>query len=148
MDDVGCGIQVATGTVIKFDDVRGYGFVSPDDGGEDVFLHVNDLHFDKQLLSTGVEVEFVPEEGERGLKASRVRLLEQPQRTQAAPAVQPAPARAGNEDELCDVLSLAELESELIEALLEAAPTLTGAQLVAVRQRMVAVARDHGWVED
>ncbi|MFE0022027.1 cold-shock protein [Amycolatopsis sp. NPDC059021] len=139
---------MATGTVIKFDDVRGYGFVSPDNGGEDVFLHVNDLHFDKQLLSMGVQVEFVPEVGERGLKASQVRLLDQPQRTQTAPAHQPVPARAENEDELCDVLSLAELESELIEALLEAAPALTGAQLVAVRQRVVAVARKHGWVED
>lgn len=147
-------MQVATGAVIKFDDVRGYGFVSPDNGGEDVFLHVNDLHFDKQLLSMGARVEFVPEEGDRGFKASRVRLLEQPQQTQAVPAVQAAPAiqptlaQAENEDELCDVLSLAELESELIEALLEAAPTLTGAQLVAVRQRVVDLAHKHGWVED
>ncbi|MFE0019808.1 cold-shock protein [Amycolatopsis sp. NPDC059021] len=147
-------MKSATGRVIKFDDIRGYGFVSPDTGGEDVFVHVNDLFFDKQLLSAGVQVEFIPEEGERGLKASHVRLLERPREVRLAPTVQAAPVishepePAENEDDLCDVLSVSELKSELLEALVEAAPDLTGTQLATVRQCVVTLARQHGWTED
>ncbi|MFD9959681.1 cold-shock protein [Amycolatopsis sp. NPDC058986] len=150
----GHGMKTATGRVIKFDDIRGYGFVSPDTGGEDLFVHVNDLYFDKQLISTGVQVEFIPEEGERGLKASRVRLLEKLPEIQPAPSAQPLPANepapgaSEDEDDLCDVLSVGELKTELLEALVEAVPDLTGTHLVTVRQCVVTLARKHGWIEN
>jgi CspA family cold shock protein len=60
---------VSTGTVVSFDRIKGYGFVAPDVGGEDVFIHVNDLndlHGDKALLGPGCLVEFRLEEGDRG----------------------------------------------------------------------------------
>lgn len=63
------------------------------------------------------------------------------QRTAAAPVEQPA------DDGLCDVLSGAEFSGELTEALLAAAPSLTGEQIVAVRRRFREIAVAHGWVD-
>jgi cold shock CspA family protein len=123
--------------VVRFDEFRGYGFVAPDTGGEDVFLHVNDLQFDKRLLGPGALVEFDVEEGDRGLKASRVRMISRPESS-------PEP-RA--DDDLCDVLSVKEFLEEVTEALLESAPGVTGDQIVHIRQRMAQLAHTHGWVE-
>jgi len=63
------------GELISFDRVKGYGFVAPESGGDDVFIHVNDLYGDKNLLSPGAIVEFRPEHGVRGLKASEVTVV-------------------------------------------------------------------------
>ena len=68
---------MVTGKVVRFDEVRGYGFVAPEVGGEDVFIHVNDLTFDKRLVAPGVVVEFDLEESDRGPKASHVRIVRQ-----------------------------------------------------------------------
>ncbi len=48
---------------------------------------------------------------------------------------------------MCDVLSAAEFRVELTEALLDAAPTLTAAQVVQVRTRLLELARGHNWIE-
>lgn len=133
---VRCG--VISGKVLRFDDVRGYGFIAPDDGGEDVFMHANDLRDEKFLFTPGTAVEFDVVEGDRGLKASSVKIVDRGQ----------VRANAGQDDEvLCDVLSPRELMQELTEALLEAAPTLTAAQIVQVRQRIAKLAHAHGWLE-
>ena len=63
------------GELISFDRIKGYGFVAPESGGDDVFIHVNDLYGDKNLLSPGAIVEFRPEHGVRGLKASEVTVV-------------------------------------------------------------------------
>ncbi|MCE7004474.1 cold shock domain-containing protein [Kibdelosporangium philippinense] len=127
-----------SGKVLRFDDVRGYGFIAPDDGGEDVFMHANDLRDEKFLFTPGTTVEFEVVEGDRGLKASSVKILDRGQ----------ARASSSQDDEvMCDVLSPRELMQELTEALLEAAPTLTAAQIVQVRQRIAKLAHAHGWLE-
>lgn len=136
-------MAVLTGKVIRFDEARGYGFVAPDTGSEDVFLHVNDLSFDKRLLTPGTRVQFVAEEGHRGLKASRVQIVDQPN---------PAPRSVSHDDNagddgMCDIMSHAELTAEVTEALLAAVPTLTAQQIVQVRRSVIALATDHGWVE-
>lgn len=127
-----------SGKVLRFDDVRGYGFIAPDDGGEDVFMHANDLRDEKFLFTPGTAVEFDVVEGDRGLKASSVKILDR----------SPARSATGQDDEvMCDVLSPRELMQELTEALLESAPTLTAAQIIQVRQRIAKLAHAHGWLE-
>lgn len=130
---------MVTGRVVRFDDLRGYGFVSPDSGGEDVFIHVNDLTFDKRFVVPGTLVEFEVEEGDRGLKASRVRLLDQD--------VAPPARHRGADDDLGDVLSVQEFTTELTESLLRASPTLTAEQILHIRQHLLKLGHDHGWVE-
>ncbi|MCA1185341.1 MULTISPECIES: cold-shock protein [unclassified Saccharopolyspora] len=133
---------MVNGKVVRFDDDRGYGFLAPDDGGEDVFVHANDIQDSKQQFRPGARVEFAIEAGDRGLKASQVRLLEP-----AADAEPRAPRREQEDDGLCDVLSVPEFRTELTEALLEAAPTLTAAQIVQVRRKVTDIARRHNWIE-
>ncbi|MEV5485526.1 MULTISPECIES: cold-shock protein [Streptomyces] len=143
---------MATGTVVRFDDVRGYGFIAPDAGGEDVFMHANDLCDEKHLFRSGLRVEYTTEVGDRGLKAGEVQLLE-PARTatvrRPAPSAVTAERSAAESDEelVCEILSAAEFRGELTEALLDAAPTLTAAQLVQVRKRVMELVQTHHWIE-
>ena len=62
------------GTVKFFNNMKNYGFIEPDEGDEDLFVHRSDLE------GTSVEeedrVEFDVEEGEKGPKAVNVRKIE------------------------------------------------------------------------
>lgn len=144
------------GRVVRFDDIRGYGFIIPDEGGEDVFMHANDLLDDKHLYQPGTVVEFDVAEGERGPKASLVSVVKKSAGpaeggpVAVAPRVEPAAGgvAAGGvvEDGLCDVLSPREFRLELTEALLDGVPSLTAAQILQVRQGVERLARGHGWL--
>lgn len=147
---------MAIGKVIRFDEVRGYGFVSPDSGGSDVFLHVNDLLVDKSLIGPGVLVSFDLEDGDRGLKASAVSLASNRQpyspRTdsrpsQAVPHAPAADAPVDLDDGTCEVLSSKDFTDEITEALLVCSPALTGEQILDIRRRLLRIAAEHGWVE-
>jgi cold shock CspA family protein len=66
-----------TGTVVRFDRRRGYGFVAPDDGGEDVFVHQNNINMEGfRFLQVGERVNYELEVGEKGMKAVSVALVE------------------------------------------------------------------------
>ncbi|MCO5971393.1 cold-shock protein [Actinoallomurus soli] len=138
------------GRVVKFDEVRGYGFVAPDDGGEDVFVHANDLLVDKRAFTPGTSVEFEIKDGERGRKGYDVRILAAPQT--AVPARTGSaerPSEASHDvDGTCEVLSVAELRNELTEAFIQAAPDLTAAQIVRLRDGVIALAAGYGWIEN
>ena len=61
-----------TGTVVKFDGSRGYGFIQADKGLE-VFVHYSAIQGDGlRMLAAGERVEFVLEEGYRGPQAQQV----------------------------------------------------------------------------
>jgi cold shock CspA family protein len=68
---------VPTGTVVRFDRRRGYGFIQPDDQGEDVFVHQNNIQMEGfRFLDVGERVQFEMEVGEKGMKAVGVALTE------------------------------------------------------------------------
>ncbi|OLT47097.1 hypothetical protein BJF85_00660 [Saccharomonospora sp. CUA-673] len=138
------------GKLIRFDELKGYGFITPDRGTEDVFVHVNDIDMDRSQFVPGARVEFVVEDGDRGLKASNVRLLEAATpgfetAPGAGPGVAAAPAVHG--DGSADVLTRDELEREATELLLSGVPDLSGGEVVAVRRLIMKLAERHNWVD-
>ena len=137
-----------TGKILRFDEMRGYGFIVPDAGGEDVFVHANDLLDEKSRFTPGTAVEFEVTQGERGLKAYAVR-VRGADRPSAGPDTDRAvfDARSDEDDGLCDVLSEREFTRELTELLIRETPELTGAQITQLRRSMVTFARRYGWVE-
>ena len=58
---------MSTGTVKFFNQTKGFGFISPDDGGKDVFVHANDLN--GATINEGDKVTYKVEEGRKGLNA-------------------------------------------------------------------------------
>lgn len=66
-----------TGTVARFNSGRGFGFVRPDDLGDDVFLHVRELSPGElpEELRDGTPVSYDVEQTDKGLRAVRVRIL-------------------------------------------------------------------------
>ena len=72
--------SVSTGSVKWFDDKKGYGFITPDNGGNDVFVHFSDIMGNGfRTLREGDRVQFSITQGERGLKAFNVNALAQEQ---------------------------------------------------------------------
>ncbi len=64
---------MATGTVKWFSDAKGYGFITPDEGGKDLFVHhSNIVGTGFKSLSEGTKVEFEPREGQKGPEATNV----------------------------------------------------------------------------
>jgi CspA family cold shock protein len=64
---------MATGTVKWFSDSKGYGFITPDEGGEDLFVHhsgIDGTGF--KTLAEGAKVEFTAEQGAKGMQATNV----------------------------------------------------------------------------
>jgi len=62
-----------TGTVKWFDDRKGYGFIEPDGGGEDVFVHFAAVQGEGyKTLEEGQQVQFEIVQGDKGLQAANV----------------------------------------------------------------------------
>ena len=61
------------GTVKFFNESKGYGFITNDETGKDIFVHVTGLN--GETLNEGDKVEYVEEEGRKGLNAAQVRVI-------------------------------------------------------------------------
>jgi cold shock protein len=67
---------MATGTVKWFNDSKGYGFISPTNGGDDLFAHFSEIQADGfKTLQEGQNVEFEVTQGKKGLQASQIKQL-------------------------------------------------------------------------
>ena len=64
---------MATGTVKWFDDAKGYGFIAPDDGGKDLFVHHTQILGEGfKTLAENAKVTFEQREGQKGPEATNV----------------------------------------------------------------------------
>ena len=165
------GVVAVSGKVVHYDTNRGFGFLAPESGGADVFLHINDIDIDENSLKPGAKVSFDVEETDRGAKAINVAVTEE------APADDSANARAHRREEHhgggrghgdrdrdrghdrghrgerrprggAGTLDSAAFTEELTELLLDSSGDLTAAQIVAIRRRVTEFAVARGWVLD
>ena len=68
---------MATGTVTWFNDAKGFGFISQDNGGEDLFAHFSAIQSKGfKTLQEGQRVSFDITEGQKGKQASNIREAE------------------------------------------------------------------------
>ena len=64
---------MATGTVKWFNDAKGYGFIAPDEGGKDLFVHHSNIQMNGfRTLTEGARVEYEAREGSKGPEATNV----------------------------------------------------------------------------
>jgi CspA family cold shock protein len=62
------------GTVKFFNESKGYGFITNDETGRDIFVHVTGLN--GETINEGDKVEYVESEGRKGMTATDVRVIE------------------------------------------------------------------------
>ncbi|EGD57064.1 cold-shock protein [Gordonia neofelifaecis] len=159
--------MAVNGKVVHFDTNRGFGFLAPAEGGDDVFLHINDVGIDESLLRPGAEVEFDVESTDRGAKALNVKVTKEAPEGES-PAAERAQRREerggrfgdrhdrgdrrddrrGGRDDRGPRRSAprgGRLFNEITELLLDASPDLTARQIVAIRSSVLDLASQRGW---
>ncbi|WP_028451909.1 transcription antiterminator/RNA stability regulator CspE [Chitinilyticum aquatile] len=65
---------MATGTVKWFNDSKGFGFITPDEGGDDLFAHFSQIQSNGfKTLAEGQRVTFDVTQGQKGKQASNIK---------------------------------------------------------------------------
>ena len=69
-------MSTKTGTVKWFNETKGFGFISPDDGSEDLFAHFSEIQGQGfKTLAEKQRVQFEVTQGKKGLQASRIQVI-------------------------------------------------------------------------
>lgn len=69
--------NMANGTVKWFNNAKGYGFIRPSEGGDDIFAHYSTITMDGyRSLKAGQEVTFEMIEGDKGLHATKIKMAD------------------------------------------------------------------------
>ncbi|WP_328820209.1 cold-shock protein [Permianibacter fluminis] len=69
--------SMATGTVKWFNETKGFGFITPDGGGEDLFAHFSAIQVQGfKVLREGQKVSFDVVQGQKGKQASNIKPLD------------------------------------------------------------------------
>lgn len=67
-------MSTQTGIVKWFNDAKGYGFITPSEGGDDLFAHFSEIQGDGfKSLAENQKVEFEVTQGKKGMQASKIR---------------------------------------------------------------------------
>ena len=65
-----------TGTVKWFNDEKGFGFITPQGGGDDLFVHFKAIETDGfKSLKEGQQVSFIAVQGQKGMQADEVQVI-------------------------------------------------------------------------
>jgi cold shock protein len=69
-------MSTQTGTVKWFNDSKGFGFITPDQGGEDLFAHFSEIQSNGfKTLAENQRVQFEVTQGKKGLQASKIQAI-------------------------------------------------------------------------
>jgi CspA family cold shock protein len=152
---MGIEAPLINGRVVRYEASRGYGFIAPDHGGEDVFVHASELESADVPVSCGSRVRFRVVESIKGAKAYDVSAITngEPVASLVVSTIAPpvantvAPASTADSDDMCEIVSENQFLQEVTELILQAAPGVTGVQLVAIRKDLRDLAMKHGWLD-
>jgi len=98
---------MATGTVKWFNDAKGFGFITPDDGGEDLFAHFSAIQMNGfKTLKEGQKVSFEVTQGPKGKQASNIQNAWLPIRTLSKPPAKPGVLFSSSYASRCNDLNL------------------------------------------
>ncbi len=108
---------MATGKVKWFNNAKGYGFILPEAGGEDLFAHYSSIQMDGyKTLKAGQDVEFDILEGPKGYHAVNIRSGDAEQEAPSEPSVELPDELPTQEDHEKSELSEAAIAQRSIEA--------------------------------
>lgn len=70
----GIHVSKSKGTIKFFNKQKGFGFITPDNGGKELFVHISNIEGDAESVNEGQKVSFVEGQGRKGPEATEVTL--------------------------------------------------------------------------